>query len=124
MKKGSKTGTMSKEQDIRERILKFLSSWLKGFEEQVHVNTTLTWQSLHNSRETWQAMKERIEDWEIVQQVEITPVVTDVVVKVKLRGEEKTIVCRCTKEIEPYKTGNDKEGVWGVNPISAIRNLF
>lgn len=113
------------------KVEEFMQAWKQQNPPLLHAACTLTWKSMHKIEQTFEMMAEaKVQEYEIVGEKQLTAVIYEVEVSVMATSKkggnsyQTTIKCRCIKEVDAFKTGNEQEGVWGVNPVSAIKNLY
>lgn len=101
----------------------FLKAWKSGNQHRMYKHSQVTWKSTNTARN----IEERyntfsIEDYSIGESKQISEAAFEFNVQVKLQGQwqaEAPVNVICEKV--PYIP--DKNGVWGVNPISMLKTV-
>ncbi len=101
----------------------FLKYWKKRNFKKMYRYCQKTWRANHTQGELAKLFNKLVlEDFEIVGELKVTLVTTDVELSIKVNGEFRNIQGRVLCERQPYKPSED--GVWGVNPISVIKHYM
>ncbi|WP_028376009.1 hypothetical protein [Leeuwenhoekiella sp. MAR_2009_132] len=88
-------------------------------------NTQKTWLSNRPKGKELASIKElitdRLKNANIQQEIKISSVITDFIVTGTIEGQSVKKKIRLLKELKPYTPS--ESGEWGVNPISALKNI-
>lgn len=104
----------------RELAKKFIKLIQSKQWEAAYLLCTKTWKSNHDKK--W------LDNWFVNYDIRfigilkvnyLSPVMADVVVKIKKSGKPALLTARVIKEKAPYEPGEN--GEWGVNPNSCLR---
>ena len=109
---------------MEETIKEFLRAWQKQNYSKMYDLCQITWKSKHNRSKLKSMLHKRIVGFEI-QSIDVNPnvpTVADISVKVKISGKVKHLTIRMIQEVGVRMSS--VKGTWGVNPISALKNLY
>lgn len=109
---------------MEKNLEQFLQAWKIGNWDKMYSLCQITWKSNHSKSELKNLLNGKIKSFNIVSNnFDISlPCIVDYFVKVKVNGKVKELSARLLKEKAKMKP--DIDGIWGVNPISIIRNLY
>jgi len=112
------------DKEIKKVIGKFLANWKKKNWVKMTRYTQLTWRKNHENNIKWLEgwfWKKDLRKWKIVNTKIIGEACKDVYIEIDYGEGVKNIKARVICEIAPYKP--DIKGIWGVNPISCLKEF-
>lgn len=107
----------------RATARQWLDGWIARDWQAVERATTLTWRADHHEGAVALVLPPwEITDAELAAEIAISPVVTDLDVRLAVAGRPTLLVTlRLVRESGPYRP--DPAGTWGVNPVSAALRM-
>ncbi|MDB0602349.1 hypothetical protein PL373_14605 [Tenacibaculum maritimum] len=104
------------------KVEQFLNAWKENNHIKMYELTSKTWRAKHSKKQLKQLLPKRIKSFKVEEITEFAPCIYDVNITLRVGGKTKKVTARLLCESEPYKPSVD--GVFGINPISIIKNLY
>jgi len=108
--------------EIKKVVGKFLANWKKKNWAKMARYTQLTWRDSHKNNIKWLEgwfCKKPLKKWKITDIKIIGDACRDVYIEIDYGEGIKEIRARVICEVAAYKP--DIEGIWGINPISCLK---
>lgn len=109
--------------EVNEAVEKFMAAWENQDHNVMHTLCTKTYKVANTAQQVRSLLPHIIEKHEIGKPKKSTDEVYDVPINIIIKGSAKArkVVARVICETAPWKAS--KDGEWGVNPISVLKDL-
>ena len=107
--------------EAKKALKSYLEAWKKNNIEEMHKLCQKTYKVAHTKFQLKEIVLDKIESYKITSSKEITDVVCDFSIVLKIEGKQVDTKARVICEEEPFKPSLN--GEWGINPIS-VQKFF